>query len=186
MKINNYTESVATTTERLMPKSSQPEITEEPPQSLANPTDTVEISRAVQKKQTAIEEQMRMESEIERLKQQLENSNAQAESAAKEAKTRLACMMIAMRIQGGDDVTEADKRYLAKNDFGLYARAISLRIEKEKPQKIKQISEDEDDNAAQASGAPDAAQAAGSQEIAQSAVVDIPTVEVSSPEAPIA
>ena len=177
MKINAYTESATAILKRNIPKKSQDDTSKKSPQNTTSPADTVEISKAVQKIQTALEEQARMESDLKRLKQQFENSKIANEAAAKEAKTRMKCMMIAMRIQSGDEVPEADKKYLAKNDLGLYARAISMRMEKEKPQKHKRISEDESDETPQVSG---------SSEITQPTGGNTATAETSSPDISVA
>ena len=180
MKINAYTKSAAVMLKRHTPKKSQDEATEKTTQNTTKSADTVEISKTGQKIQAALEEQTRMESELDRLRQQLENSKIASEAAAKEAKTRMKCLMIAMRIQSGDEVPEADKKYLAKNDLGLYARAISMRMEKEKPQKHKRLSEDEDE-AMQVSGSSEALQAVNSPEIPQSTGGESATAETHSP-----
>jgi hypothetical protein len=53
-------------------------------------------------------------------------------------------MKIAIRIIKGDHVPAADYRFLAKHNIALYSKAITLRVEKEKPVKHKQLSERED------------------------------------------
>jgi hypothetical protein len=66
---------------------------------------------------------------------------------AEEAKVRLKCLMIAMRIMAGDTVPREDYRYLAKNDLELYSKAVSMRIEQENPKKHKKISESDNKEA---------------------------------------
>jgi HPt (histidine-containing phosphotransfer) domain-containing protein len=83
--------------------------------------------------------------EMDEMRQQLESANAQAEAMGESAKVRMECNIIAMRIMSGDEVPREDHRYLAKHDPELYAKAITMRVAREKPKHYKRISEDEDD-----------------------------------------
>lgn len=106
--------------------------------------DSVEISiNGRQRERTLKDEMTEMASVHQELMSQLENARKQSEAMAESTKVRMKCLLIAMRIMSGDKVPSEDYRYLAKNDLGLYAKAVSLRMEKENPKKHKQVSKDE-------------------------------------------
>lgn len=96
-------------------------------------------------KNKAEEEQNRSQ-EMQDLMRQLENSREQAKAMGEDMKIRMKCLEIAMSIMSGDKVPLKDERYLAKHDLGLYAKALMMRVEKEKPKKLDSILEDEEDN----------------------------------------
>jgi hypothetical protein len=93
----------------------------------------------------------------------LEASKEQAEAAGDAAKIRLKCMIIASRIMSGDKVPLEDYRYLAKNDPGLYGKALTMRFERDKPKKHDRLSEEEEEEGTVYSGsATEAASSPGS------------------------
>lgn len=93
---------------------------------------------------------------------QLENSNRQSDAVGKDMETRRKCMLIAMRIMSGDKVPMEDYRYLAKNDQGLYSRAVMMRMEKKNPKEYDRLSEDEEPGEEEGSGKSAAVAAAAS------------------------
>lgn len=115
--------------------------------------DTVNISdNGRQKARETKEEQARVEREREELLKQLENAREQGEAVADMMEKRMKCLLIASRIMGGDEVPVEDYRYLAENDLDLYSKAVSMRMEKENPNKHKRVSEDEESGGAENAG----------------------------------
>lgn len=57
--------------------------------------------------------------------------------------TQSKCIDIAMHVMRGDRVSVEDLRYLAKNNPSLYFQALLFRQEKDDPEIVKQISDDE-------------------------------------------
>ena len=105
---------------------------------------SVEISSESAKKTKDLNEELqKMSEKLKAFKEQLENVKEQADGAAEQWKVYTRCLRIAMHIMSGDIVTKEDHRYLAKNDPELYSKAVSMRMEKTDPKKIKRISEDE-------------------------------------------
>lgn len=137
----------ANTPKTLTPKTES----QEPQQSidLTTPSleilDSLEISEEGTNKANSFKDELnKMQSDVDELKRQLEAARQQGEGIANEMKIRLKCMLIAMRILKGDEVPKEDHAFLAENDIGLYGKAMSMRMEKDHPEKHKRISEDEE------------------------------------------
>jgi len=107
--------------------------------------DAVEISsESIQKSKEELEAKAQETADtLKNLKEQLEIARKQAEGAAEEWRIRILCLKIAMRIVSGDIVPRKDHQYLAEHDPELYGKAISMRVEKEEPKKLKRLSKDE-------------------------------------------
>lgn len=58
------------------------------------------------------------------------------------------CLQISMRIINGDEVPTKDMQFLMKNEPGLYARALLLRRQNDKPKKYKSLVDGERDDVA--------------------------------------
>ena len=114
--------------------------------------DIVELSlEATRRANEKKGELQKLSDDLKWLQEQMEVERKQSAAAAKAWKTLITCMKIAMRIMSGDRVPRADHRFLAKNEPEMYARAITLRKNKEYPKKLKRLSEKEkpdDDNKA--------------------------------------
>ena len=149
------------------------------PQKQKKSRDTVDILFPATKKTQVVKEELTwLQSEIQRLLEELENSRNQADADAKAARIRIKCFIIAARIMRGDKVSQTDKNFLAKHDVGLYARALAMRIEKENPKKYKSISEDEEDEIPQTDSPGGAQQSEGEE----SNFVDISATEMLAAE----
>lgn len=61
---------------------------------------------------------------------------------------RIKCLQIAMRIINGDKVPTKDMQFLMENEPELYAKALLLRRQNDKPKKYKSLLEDEKDDVA--------------------------------------
>lgn len=129
--------------------------------------DSVEISAdSRQMARTPIDEQAEMASRYQEMLDQLEKAREQGDAMADSMRLRMKCLLIAMRIMSGDEVPVQDYRYLAKNDLELYAKAVSMRVEKENPKKHKRVSEDEKSGGNDgASETADSAGAAGAESV---------------------
>lgn len=114
-----------------------------------------------QRAKEAKNEREEIASRYQKLIEQLESAREQGEAMGESMKVRMKCLLIAMRIMSGDKVPPEDYRYLAKNDLELYAKALMMRTEKEKPQKHKRVSEDEESS--EKGGASDSVSAESSQ-----------------------
>ena len=84
-----------------------------------------------------------MKSDNESFIKQMKAAQEAGKAKLEEARIRMKCLLIAGHIMSGDEVHKADIKYLKKHDPELYRKAISLRMEKENPKKIKRLSEDE-------------------------------------------
>ena len=82
--------------------------------------------------------------DVDYMKTQLEQMRESNKASAKEADARVKCMMIAMRFINGDEVPDADLKFLAKNDLELYLKAISLRRQNDDPKKYNKLTDDDD------------------------------------------
>jgi hypothetical protein len=118
--------------------------------------DTVEISAAGAEKANKLKEELEEMSDLLKMyKEQAENARQQGEAIAESIQVKMRCLTIASRIMFGDKVPAADYRYLAQHDLELYAKAVSLRTEAEKPKKHKRLSEEEKQETAQAANEAD-------------------------------
>lgn len=98
-------------------------------------------SSVKEKDESIDEQQKRAMKEIDDLKAHLKKSDSEIKKMRESADIQLKCNIIAARIISGNKVPKSDYIYLAKNDSGLYQKAILLRTEREKPIKFKRISE---------------------------------------------
>lgn len=97
---------------------------------------------SVKNKDKSIDEQQKKAmKEIDDLKAHLKKSDSEIKKMRESADIQLKCNIIAGRIISGNKVPKSDYIYLAKNNSGLYQKAILLRTEREKPIKFKRISE---------------------------------------------
>lgn len=137
------------------------------------------------REEVAKKKQQELESQQRTLREQLESANRQSEALKETAEVEGKCLTIAMRIMSGDTVPQQDYRYLAKNNSGLYARAITLRVERSDPRKYKRVSEDEkqDDAVAQMSKALGGDTHTSSDSGAEA---DLPKVEGAADSVPVA
>ena len=78
------------------------------------------------------------------LERKLKEMDEQNNTAHNKLETQSKCQAIALRILSGDKVPDADHRFLAENDPGLYKQAIMFRKERKDPIKYKRLSSDED------------------------------------------
>ena len=107
--------------------------------------DSVEISsEAIQKSKDIDDEMRKMSDELKNFNEQLEIARKQSQAAGKMWETLIKCLKIAMRIMSGDIVPRADHRYLAKNEPEMYAKAITMRMNKDNPKKHKRLSDKDD------------------------------------------
>ena len=129
--------------------------------------DSVSISEeGLQKSGNNKEELARIEREREELQKQLEQAREQGEAQFEAMMVKIKCLLIAGRIMHGHKVPKDDYRYLAKHDMGLYAKALSLRIEKRDPIKYDRLSEDEEEKTeAEDPGNIDPAQSGGGETV---------------------
>ena len=118
--------------------------------------DALELSsESIQKSKEELEAKAQETADtLKNLKEQLEIARKQAEGAAEEWRIRILCLKIAMRIVSGDIVPRKDHQYLAKHDPELYGKAISMRVEKEEPKKLKRLSKDEEEDSDTAAESP--------------------------------
>ena len=101
----------------------------------------VEISNENDKKiSDASDEMQKISDRLKEFKKRLDEANEQSANAAEGWKIYLRCMQIARNIMSGNTVPKADHRYLAKHDPELYSKALTLRVEKEEPKKLKKVS----------------------------------------------
>jgi hypothetical protein len=108
-------------------------------------SDLVDIPHEEQDKADEFREKLEnMRAEMAMLREQLRQAGEVGEGMAEAWREKIKCMIIAMRIMKGDNVPEQDHRFLRDRDIELYARAISLRIEKEDPYDHDRLSDDED------------------------------------------
>ncbi len=98
-----------------------------------------ERRKKLQQKQQEKQEQLAM------LKQELENSNEQAEAIGDEFKVYARCLTIASRISRGDTVPLKDMKYLAENEPDLFKQAILLRMPNDHPKKHKSVLDDDEE-----------------------------------------
>ncbi|MCL2153557.1 MAG: hypothetical protein FWH57_11490 [Oscillospiraceae bacterium] len=123
------------------PQKAQSQIT-------ANDIDEVTISNEAKAKAQSKEEQKfadaleRMRAEGRELQRQLEIARKQGEGVAEYYRSKLKCLIIAMRIMQGDIVPPEDHRFLLEEDPELYKEAMTMRIEKEDPKEHDRVSED--------------------------------------------
>lgn len=68
----------------------------------------------------------------------------QSEDEGSAYQTYIKCMRIALRIMNGDEVPEEDRKFLMDNEPELYAKAITLRMEKEDPEEYDSLLTEED------------------------------------------
>lgn len=108
-------------------------------------TDRLTLSPEAQKKLT--EQQAQTADTAQQMKEQMEVANAKAKAQTEVMDNAGKCMTIASRIMAGDTVPRNDESFLAKNDSKLYMMAISMRRQKETPQKYRSITEEEGDGA---------------------------------------
>ena len=109
-------------------------------------TVTLTIDEKQRLKKEARQKQLEeAQQELKEYQRMLEASKAQAEAAGDAAKIRLKCMIIASRIMSGDKVPLEDYQYLAKNEPGLYGKALTMRFERDKPKKHNRLSEEEEE-----------------------------------------
>ena len=69
-----------------------------------------------------------------------------AKEAAKEAKIRIQCMKIAIRLAAGDKVPQKDEKFLIENNPEMYNQAKAAQITKKNPKEYKSVLEDEDED----------------------------------------
>lgn len=69
-----------------------------------------------------------------------------AKEAAKEAKIRIQCMKIAIRLAAGDKVPQKDEKFLIENNPEMYNQAKAAQIMKKNPKEYKSVLDDEDDS----------------------------------------
>jgi hypothetical protein len=137
--------------------------TKEPPapqQPPATAEDIVDIS--AEAKQKAGDLQAMQEELSERyfsLREELARAQEAGEGMAKFMREKIKCIQIAMRIISGNRVPSEDHRFLAEKDPELYAKAMSMRIEKAEPKEYERLSEDEEEELAPAEDPPEAADA---------------------------
>lgn len=116
-------------------------------------TVTLTIDEKQRLKKAARQKQLEeAQQELKEYQRMLEASKEQAEAAGDAAKIRLKCMIIASRIMSGDKVPPEDYRYLAKNDPGLYGKALTMRFERDKPKRHDRLSEEEEEEGTVYSG----------------------------------
>lgn len=104
-----------------------------------------EIAEKISEIKNKIEDakEIKKENKIGTNKDEIEANRKKAEDEREKSKIRLVCLKIYRSIMSGDEVSQADKKYLAKNDPDLYAMSISLSTKKANPKKLAQISEKE-------------------------------------------
>lgn len=105
--------------------------------------DSVEISDEGKRKSR--DESVGMQAQLEMMQKQVEAAQKQGEAMSKTMEVQMKCMTIAMHIISGDKVPQEDHRYLSEKDRELYMKALSMRIEKEKPEECDRVSEDEEE-----------------------------------------
>ena|GEM_PF-2498887 len=116
------------------------------PQALPE-EDTVVISTEAKDKSKAIQDKLdEMRNRIKELMDGLQQAREASEGAAEMWKEKIRCLQIAMRIMAGDKVPEGDHRYLREKDAELYAKAITMRKEKDDPKEYDRLSEDEEES----------------------------------------
>ena len=112
--------------------------------------DRVEISHEAWAAQRAQEKREALEAAAQARAAERESLAQQAEAAAEEADAAAEaygdlgkCILIASRIMAGDKVPPEDHKFLREHDPEMYEQAITLRQEKERPEKHRRLSEDE-------------------------------------------
>ena len=106
--------------------------------------DTVDISEEGKQKANSLQSKFEeMRNRYGMLHEELKRAGDIATGMAEGYKVKIKCMQIAMRIMSGDKVPLADHRYLAERDSELYAKALSMRVEKKDPKEHDRLSEDE-------------------------------------------
>ncbi|HZJ76938.1 MAG TPA: hypothetical protein VFC70_04440 [Oscillospiraceae bacterium] len=83
------------------------------------------------------------QNELERIKEQFENSAEDTKNSREAMKILITCLKISQRIIAGDIVPVKDHKFLREHDPALYAKSVLMRIPKKKPYKYKQLSEDD-------------------------------------------
>lgn len=99
----------------------------------------------LQKKQQLQEELRKQKQLAEKLKREAEAAKQQLEAEKEALKIQMLCLQIAGRIVTGDIVPTKDHQYLVKHDAALYGKALMMRIQKEDPEELEQLTEDEED-----------------------------------------
>ena len=126
-------------------------------ESIFDTLDTVDVSEKAKKHakdfQSRLEE---MRNEMRTLREELKRAREAGEGAAEMWKIEIKCLQIAMRIMSGNKVPDADQRFLMDNKPELYAKAITMRMEKADPKEYDRLSEDEEEGI---SGDPESADA---------------------------
>lgn len=80
----------------------------------------------------------------ESMKQMLKEMNESSRDKSNGMDDLQKCFIIASRIISGDYVSRQDEKFLAEHSSELYSQAIMLRRQKEKPEKHKSITEQEE------------------------------------------
>ena len=116
-------------------------------ESLYDTLDTVNVSEDAKKSakdfQSKLEE---MRNEMRALREELERAREAGEGAAEMWKIEIKCLQIAMRIMSGNKVPNADQRFLMDHKPELYAKAITMRMEKTDPKEYDRLTEDEEES----------------------------------------
>lgn len=117
------------------------------------PTDRVTLSRQAlayleQQRQAAWEKKQeqlqRKLDESRQLIRDLENSKEQSEAMAESMKVMMRCLKIAASIMKGDNVPSEDMQYLMEHDPESFRMAVSLRRQKDDPEDVESVLDDED------------------------------------------
>ncbi len=101
------------------------------------------------KKAKEAAERKAAEQELEMMKQELENSEKQAEAAEESFAAFAKCLVIARRISHGDKVPTKDMKFLMENEPDLYKQSIMLRQPNDKPKKYKSVLDEEDEESSE-------------------------------------
>lgn len=134
---------------------------------------SVEAKDLLAKDESLVNMNERLEEFKEMMKQLRESSNGK-----KPYIDRIKCLQIAMRIMNGDKVPNKDMFFLAENEPAMYANALLLRKQNDKPKEYDSILEDEKDNATTDLSSP--ASFEGSSESSSGGSISTDAIEVSS------
>ena len=85
----------------------------------------------------------KMAADTESFIKQMEALQGSGKAQLAEARIQMKCLLIAGHIMSGDEVDNADIKYIKKHNLKLYQKAISMRTIKQDPKKIKRLSEEE-------------------------------------------
>jgi len=108
--------------------------------------DTVDVSEEAKKKAKDFQDKLEeMRNDMRMLRDELKRAGEAAEGAAEMWRIEIKCMLIAMRIMSGNKVPIEDQRFLMDNKPELYAKAITMRMEKADPKEHDRLSEDEEE-----------------------------------------